>query len=240
MLWVLAANISSSLIACQELARFHLTGTLGIGIWLGSKFWIQNSDSFPFGKDHFSAGKFVLWRLATFMNSVELWKVQTVSVVYFFVFTNSRCGWILLLCCVLGSKNLLYHFTLVKLSHYLPFTENSVLYFKHPQQQDHLSCKASGWRFWREDRKTGCLRGYCSCGCSQVSAPRDTAGHKMHRAEGTSTAWGSLGCCHHHLSVLGQLSLLSLLPTLPKLLEKSNTLRSLNRLICSIKEKWYY
>uniref|UniRef100_A0A2K6KDM9 Aldehyde oxidase n=1 Tax=Rhinopithecus bieti TaxID=61621 RepID=A0A2K6KDM9_RHIBE len=40
----------------------------------------------------------------------------------------------------------------------------SVFYFKHPHQQDHLSCKTSGWRFWREGRKTSCIRGDCSCG----------------------------------------------------------------------------
>uniref|UniRef100_A0A2K5QZC5 aldehyde oxidase n=1 Tax=Cebus imitator TaxID=2715852 RepID=A0A2K5QZC5_CEBIM len=40
----------------------------------------------------------------------------------------------------------------------------SVLYFKHPHQQDHLSCKTSGWRFWREDRKASCIRGDCGCG----------------------------------------------------------------------------
>uniref|UniRef100_A0A2K5CTC0 aldehyde oxidase n=1 Tax=Aotus nancymaae TaxID=37293 RepID=A0A2K5CTC0_AOTNA len=40
----------------------------------------------------------------------------------------------------------------------------SVLYFKHPHQQDHLSCKTSGWRFWREGRKASCIRGDCSCG----------------------------------------------------------------------------
>ncbi|NP_001289859.1 aldehyde oxidase 2 [Saimiri boliviensis] len=46
----------------------------------------------------------------------------------------------------------------------LAHVQVSVLCFKHPHQQDHLSCKTSGWRFWREDRKASCIRGDCGCG----------------------------------------------------------------------------
>uniref|UniRef100_A0A9L0JKC9 aldehyde oxidase n=1 Tax=Equus asinus TaxID=9793 RepID=A0A9L0JKC9_EQUAS len=50
----------------------------------------------------------------------------------------------------------------------------SVLYVRHPHQQDHLSCKASGWRFWREGGKTSCTRGYCSCGRKQNWLPHSS------------------------------------------------------------------
>ena len=99
---------------------------------------------------------------------------------------------------------------LVKLFHYPTFTENSVLYFKHPHQQDHLSRQTGRWRFWRESRKTGCIWSYCSCGRYQVSALGDTRGCKMYRAKGKSADRESLGCCHKHLGVLGQFRLLSL------------------------------
>lgn len=109
---------------------------------------------------------------------------------FFFFFTDNRCGWIL--CFDSANKSLLCHFTLVKLSQSLTFTENSVLHFKHPHQQDHLSCKTSGWRFWWEGRKTSCIRSYCSCRCYQVSALGDTGGWKMYRAEGKSVTWVSV------------------------------------------------
>lgn len=140
------------------------------------------SHSFPSGKCHF----FLLQRLFC-DNDPCLWTqwgstrhTQTMSI-FFFFFTNSTCGWTLLWYCVSGNQNLLCHFTLVKLSPYLTFTENRVFYFKHPNQQDHLSCKTGGWRLWRESRKTSCLRGHCSCGRYQVSALGETEGVKGRR-----------------------------------------------------------
>lgn len=190
----------------------------------------------------------VLWQWPMFMTSMGLHKTHSDCQSFFFsFFLHSRCGWILQWCCVSGSQSPPCHFILVKLSQYLTFTENSVFYFKHPKQQDHLSCETSGWRFWRESRKISCVRSYCSCGCHQVSAFEGTEGCKMSELRANQWPQRHLGFCHNHLPPLGNSAsclffflIADIMPTLLELLEKSYVDRTLTMLISYKKEKWYY